>query len=149
MFIIEPIDRSIWRMTMISTMPVVITAMVDVCTSRIQRLRAVRNEPPKMPSPGRMTPLAMSKPTQMMMSAATMPSMRVSISVAFTKRLTTPRSLKAGLLLLLVADMSPPKGKCERGFYPVFRHCPPSCLRRKKPRHPGGWRGQSVSVCHF
>ena len=43
-------------MTMISTMPVVITAIDDVCTSRIQMLRAVRNEPPNSPSPGRTMP---------------------------------------------------------------------------------------------
>ena len=34
MLSIEPTDRSIWRMTMISTMPVVITAMDEVCTEQ-------------------------------------------------------------------------------------------------------------------
>ena len=42
---IEPTERSIWRMTMISTMPVLITAIAEVWTSRFQRLRGVRNTP--------------------------------------------------------------------------------------------------------
>ncbi len=54
---IDPTDRSMWRITMISTMPVVITAMEDVCTSRIHRLRGVRKLPPNRPSPSRRKPL--------------------------------------------------------------------------------------------
>ena len=63
-----------WRMTMISTMPVVITAMEEVWTSRIHRLRGVRKVPPSRPSPPRMKALARSKPTQMTSSAPSMPA---------------------------------------------------------------------------
>ena len=42
---IDPTDMSIWRVTMISTMPVVITMIDDDCTSRFQRLRGVRKTP--------------------------------------------------------------------------------------------------------
>ena len=93
---IEPTERSIWRMTMISTMPVVITAMDEVWTSRIQRLRGVRNVPPNTPSPGLMKPLRMSKAIQMITRAPTIPSMRVSSSVARRKRLAAFSSLVAG-----------------------------------------------------
>ena len=42
---IEPTDRSMWRMTMTSTMPVAMTAIDEVWTDRFQRLRGVRNRP--------------------------------------------------------------------------------------------------------
>ena len=42
---IAPTDRSMWRMTMTSTMPVAITAIDEVWTVRFQRLRGVRNRP--------------------------------------------------------------------------------------------------------
>ena len=42
---IEPTDRSMWRMTMTSTMPVAMTAIEEVWTSRFQRLRGVMNRP--------------------------------------------------------------------------------------------------------
>ena len=48
---IEPTERSIWRITMMSTMPVAITAIEEVWTNRFQRLRGVMNRP---------SPLAMS-----------------------------------------------------------------------------------------
>ena len=48
----EPTERSIWRMTMTSTMPVAMTAIDEVWTSSVQRLRGVRNWPPSNPSPG-------------------------------------------------------------------------------------------------
>ena len=44
-------------MTMSSTMPVDMTAMDEVWTSSVQRLRGVRNEPPNRPSLGRSMPL--------------------------------------------------------------------------------------------
>ncbi len=72
----EPTDRSILRVTITSTMPVTITATEAVCTDRFHRLRGVRNSPPEK----------MLNPTQMMMSAPTMPSRRVSSSVAPRKR---------------------------------------------------------------
>ena len=40
---IDPTDRSIWRMTMMSTMPVAMIAIDDVWTLRFHRLRGVRN----------------------------------------------------------------------------------------------------------
>ncbi len=54
---IEPTERSMWRITMISTMLVVMTAMDEVCTSRIHKLRGVRKFPPNRPSPPRRKPL--------------------------------------------------------------------------------------------
>ena len=42
---IEPTERSMWRITMTSTMPVAMTAIDEVCTSRFQRLRGVMNSP--------------------------------------------------------------------------------------------------------
>ena len=58
------------RVTMTSTMPVAMIATEAVWTDRFQRLRGVRNTPPER----------MSKPIQMTASAASMPSMRTSIS---------------------------------------------------------------------
>ena len=43
---IEPTERSMWRITMTSTMPDVITAIEDVWTSRFHKLRGVMNTPP-------------------------------------------------------------------------------------------------------
>ena len=42
---IEPTERSIWRITMMSTMPAAITAIDDVWTRRFQRLRGVMKSP--------------------------------------------------------------------------------------------------------
>ncbi len=47
----EPTERSMLRDTMMSTMPVAITATEAVCTDRLKRLRGVRKLPPKMESP--------------------------------------------------------------------------------------------------
>ncbi|MCY1559903.1 hypothetical protein D9M68_969860 [compost metagenome] len=69
---IEPTDRSMLRVTITSTIPVTMTATEAVWTDRFHRLRGVRNRPPEN----------MLNPTQMMMSAPTMPSRRVSSSVA-------------------------------------------------------------------
>ena len=44
---IEPIDRSMLRVTMTSTMPVAMMATDDDCTDRFHRLRGVRNNPPE------------------------------------------------------------------------------------------------------
>ena len=48
---IEPTERSMWRITMTSTMPVAMTAIEDVWTNRFQRLRGVRNTPSPVLSP--------------------------------------------------------------------------------------------------
>ena len=84
----EPTDRSMLRETMTSTMPVAMIATVEVCTDRFQRLRGVRNTPPDM----------MWKPIQTIRSAAIMPSMRASISVACMKARTRPTRLVATLV---------------------------------------------------
>ena len=42
---IDPTERSIWRMTMMSTMPVAMIAIEDVWTLKFQRLRGVRKRP--------------------------------------------------------------------------------------------------------
>ncbi len=47
----EPTERSMLRDTMMSTMPVAMTATEAVCTDRLKRLRGVRKLPPKMESP--------------------------------------------------------------------------------------------------
>ena len=67
----EPTDRSMLRDTMMSTMPVAMMAIDELWTDRFQRLRAVRKSPPDL----------MLKPSQMTASAATIPNMRMSISV--------------------------------------------------------------------
>ena len=67
---IAPTDRSMLRVTITSTMPVAMIATEAVCTERFQRLRGVRKTPPE----------SRSKPIQMAASAASMPSMRASIS---------------------------------------------------------------------
>jgi hypothetical protein len=59
------------RDTMMSTMPVAMTAIAELWTDRFHRFRGVKNRPPD----------ATLKPIQMMASAAIMPSMRVSISI--------------------------------------------------------------------
>ena len=84
----EPIDRSMLRVTITSTMPVTMTATEAVWTVRFQRLRAVRN----LPSRKRLArvPVMTWKAIQMTRSAPSMPIMRVSISVARRKRLTGP-----------------------------------------------------------
>ena len=42
---IEPTERSMWRMTMTSTMPVAMIAIDDVWTLKFHKLRGVRNRP--------------------------------------------------------------------------------------------------------
>ena len=42
---IDPTDRSMWRMTMTSTMPVAMMAIEDVWTDRFHKFRGVRNSP--------------------------------------------------------------------------------------------------------
>ena len=69
----EPTDRSMWRVTMTSTMPVAITATEAVCTDRFHRLRGVRKVPPDR----------MWKPIQMTASAPIMPRKRTSTSSAW------------------------------------------------------------------
>ncbi len=76
---IEPIDRSILRVTMTSTMPVAMMATDDDCTERFHKLRGVRNRPPD----------SKWKATQISANAAAMPSMRVSSSVDLSKRAST------------------------------------------------------------
>ncbi len=42
---IDPTERSMWRMTMTSTMPVAMMAIEDVWTVKFHKLRGVRNRP--------------------------------------------------------------------------------------------------------
>ncbi len=42
---IEPTERSMWRITMTSTMPVPMIAIEDVWTLRFHKFRGVRNRP--------------------------------------------------------------------------------------------------------
>ena len=83
---IEPTDRSMLRVTMISTMPVAMMATTDVCTERFHRFRAVRNVPPE----------SMWKRIHMTARAAIIPSRRVSIS-AMRKRLPIDRDPVRGV----------------------------------------------------
>ncbi len=76
---IEPIDRSILRVTMTSTMPVAMIATDDDCTDRFHKLRGVRNRPPD----------STWNAIQISASAPAMPSMRVSSSVDLKKRAST------------------------------------------------------------
>ncbi len=84
----EPTERSMFRETMMSTMPVAMTATADVWTDRFQRLRELRNRPPE----------ARSKPIQMTARAMIMPSSRVSISRVRSNPVTPRRLVVAGLL---------------------------------------------------
>ena len=68
----DPTDRSMLRVTMTSTIPVAMIPTEAVCTDRFHRFRAVRNVPPDR----------MWNPTQMTASATSIPSSRVSTSVA-------------------------------------------------------------------
>ena len=43
---IEPTDRSIWRMTMISTMPVAMTAIDDDLHQQVPQIARRQKEPP-------------------------------------------------------------------------------------------------------
>ncbi len=71
------------RETMMSTMPVAMTAMDALCTERFHKLREVRKSPPDRKW----------NPVQMITSATTIPAKRVSISVEAMNeraRSTTP-----------------------------------------------------------
>ena len=72
---IDPIDRSMLRVTMTSTMPVAMMATDEDCTDRFHKLRGVRNKPPD----------SRWKAIQISSNAPTMPSIRVSSSVALRK----------------------------------------------------------------
>src|SRR5579859_1314171 len=76
----EPTDRSICRVTMTSTMPVVMMPTTLVCTARFHRLRAVRKIPP----------VRRSKPTQTAATAAIIASRRRSTSSALFRSLAPP-----------------------------------------------------------
>jgi hypothetical protein len=80
---IDPTDRSMLRVTMTSAMPVAIMATDDDCTDRFHKLRGVRNRPPE----------STWKAIQISSSAPTMPSMRVSSSVALRKRTSEGKRL--------------------------------------------------------
>src|SRR3989475_3696818 len=79
---IDPTERSMLRDTMTRTIPVAMIAIEALWTDRFQRLRAVRNVPPD----------TMPKLTQMMISAATIPSMRVSTSIDRSTPVTGARA---------------------------------------------------------
>ena len=66
----DPTERSMFRDTMMRTMPVAMIATVALWTERFQRLREVRNSPPDITL----------KPIQMIASAMIIPKRRVSIS---------------------------------------------------------------------
>ncbi len=66
----EPTDRSMFRDTMISTMPVAMMAIEVLCTERFHRFRAVRKSPPDKTL----------NAIQMTTTAAIIPNSRVSTS---------------------------------------------------------------------
>src|SRR5262245_30420842 len=74
----DPTDRSMFRDTMMSTMPVAITATVEVWTDRFHRFRADRNSPL----------VATLNTSQSTINVMIMPSRRVSISSDRTDELT-------------------------------------------------------------
>src|SRR5271156_1127562 len=96
---IDPTERSIWRMTMTSTMPVAMTAIDDVWTLKFHKLRGVRNRPSPF-----CAQVIMLKPIQISASAPIMPSMRVSTSVALSNR-RIPDSVEATLVALGAAEV--------------------------------------------
>ncbi len=67
---IDPTERSMFRDTMIRTIPVAMIPIDALWTDRFQRLRGLRKVPPE----------TMSKAIQITASAATIPSIRVSTS---------------------------------------------------------------------
>ena len=75
---IDPTERSMFLVTITSTIPVAMIATTDVCTERFHRFRGVRNVPPER----------MLKPTHMTTSAMIIPRRRVSISAL---RIIEPR----------------------------------------------------------
>src|SRR5262245_10994740 len=82
----------------------------------------------------------MSKPAQMTSSAAIMPSVRVSSSVALRKRVTAPSSLSAGpwdpvAVVVDITSLLPTAGPLV-----AATSCLPAALA-KRPRHPFGCRG--------
>ena len=79
----DPIERSMLRDTMISTMPVAMMPIDELWTERFQRFRGVMKSPPD----------AMWKPIQMTPRAITIPSRRVSSSAARSN----PRALRPGV----------------------------------------------------
>src|SRR5918992_403458 len=110
---IDPTDRSMFRDTMTRTIPVAMMATEVVWTERFHRLRGVRKVPPDK----------MWKSTQMTAKAASMPSMRVSNSVALTsepsERLgrSSRRSGSVGGALVT------PIGSWSRPALGAHRHC--------------------------
>ena len=70
---VDPIDRSMLRDTMMSTMPVAMIATAALWTDRFHRLRGVRNRPDE----------TMLKTTQIARVARIRPRRRVSISSAW------------------------------------------------------------------
>src|SRR5688572_16552910 len=78
----DPIERSMLRETMMSTMPVAMIATEADWTDRFQRLRGVRNRPPD----------STLKPTQITTRAAIIPSSRVSSSRLWKADRTEPRA---------------------------------------------------------
>ena len=77
----DPTDRSIFRDTMIRTMPVAMIAVPDAWTASVTMFAGRRNVPPD----------TMWKPTRMTASATSMPNRRRSISVFASVSRTDPR----------------------------------------------------------
>src|ERR1700722_9709724 len=96
---IDPTERSMWRMTMTSTMPVAMTAIDDVWTLKFHKLRGDRNRPSPF-----CAQVMMLKPIQISASALIMPSMRVSTSVALSNRRMAD-SFGAALVALGAAEV--------------------------------------------
>ena len=91
------------RETMMSTMPVAITAMDALCTERFHRLRDVRKSPPER----------MWNAVQMTMSAMTMPANRVSISVEAMNERARAMRLVSGECCSLVCVSLTSGAPCE------------------------------------
>ena len=77
----DPTDRSMFRDTMIKTMPVAMMAVPDAWTASVTMFAGRRNVPPDM----------MWKPRRITASASNMPNRRRSISVFESVSPTDPR----------------------------------------------------------
>src|SRR5713226_6835027 len=82
----DPTERSIWRATITRTMPPTMTPTTLDWTIKFQRLRGVRN----------VRSVRKWKPTQMMASAASIPTRRTSTPVRTAKRWKTLIRLNGG-----------------------------------------------------
>ena len=130
----DPTDRSMFRDTMISTMPVAMMAIEVLCTDRFHRLREVRKLPPDR----------MLKAIQMTITAVIIPNSRVSTSARLERHDDAGVGVAAGAVTagagpddssvpsVLASSVmcSPPR----HAIHVVHQTCPPPVNHRRGAR---------------